>query len=151
MRQVLELASGLSLRGFSMAQNQDIAYVETALKGLTNEKRILVSTLKQKYSLATNGNFHLTTANALDEHQLESAIQHFHKDQPVAHFNEGLFPYLTASEIALGRTKYQKLFSHNLAGFDHTGFFFKGKLQSCLRSTHSCSRCDCRTYGRQLS
>ena len=101
MRQVLELASGLSFRGLSMSQNQDIAYVETDLEGLTNEKRILVSTLKQKYSLATNDNFHLTTANALDVHQLESAIQHFHKDQPVAIVNEGLFPYLTASEIAL--------------------------------------------------
>ena len=101
MRQVLELASGLSFRGLSMSQNQDIAYIETDLEELTNEKRILVSRLKQKYSLATNSNFCLTTANALDMHQLQSAIQHFHKDRPVAVVNEGLLPYLTAGEIEL--------------------------------------------------
>ncbi|MCL4478981.1 MAG: class I SAM-dependent methyltransferase [Deltaproteobacteria bacterium] len=99
MKQVLELASGISLRGLNLTQDTDISYVETDLEELTDEKIALVSMLRQKYSLADNGNFRLSAANALDLHQLVSAIKHFRNDLPVAVISEGLFPYLTIHEM----------------------------------------------------
>ncbi len=101
MKQVLEIASGLSFRGLSMSQHQDMAYVETDLEDLTNEKRSVVSALEQKYSLPAHGNFHLAAANALDLDQLRSATQHFHPARPIAVVHEGLLPYLTAQEIEI--------------------------------------------------
>ncbi len=99
IKQVLELASGLSFRGLNMTRNPHISYVETDLEELTNEKAVLVSRLTQKYSLADYGNFRLTPADALDRNQLLSAIRHFHSDQPAAVISEGLFPYLTIHEM----------------------------------------------------
>jgi O-methyltransferase involved in polyketide biosynthesis len=97
--QVLELASGLSFRGLALAQDPDISYVETDLEELTEEKRVIASTLKERYSLAMNSNFRLSAANALDTYQLYDAIDHFKKDQAVAVVNEGLLPYLTMNEM----------------------------------------------------
>lgn len=97
--QVLELASGFSLRGLTMTRDPALAYVETDLESLTNEKAVLVSRLKQKYSLADYSNFNLSTANALDPDQLLSAIEHFRNDRPLAIVSEGLFPYLTSNEM----------------------------------------------------
>ncbi len=99
IKQVLELASGISLRGLNITQDTDISYVETDLEELTNEKIALVSMLRQKYSLADNGNLRLSAANALDLHQLMSSIKHFRNDLPVAVISEGLFPYLTIHEM----------------------------------------------------
>ena len=99
IKQVLELASGLSFRGLAFAQDPDISYVETDLDGLTEEKRVLAAALKEKYSLSLNSNFRLAAANALDKFQLQDAISHFKKEQAVAVVNEGLLPYLTTNEM----------------------------------------------------
>ncbi len=99
IKQVLELASGLSFRGLAFAQDPDISYVETDLDGLTEEKRVLAAALKDKYSLSLNSNFRLAAANALDKFQLQDAISHFKKEQAVAVVNEGLLPYLTTNEM----------------------------------------------------
>ena len=99
IRQVIELASGLSLRGLAMTRDPAVTYIETDLESLTKEKAALVSVLRQKYALADYGNFHLSPANALDRKQVLSAAGHFHKGGPVAVVSEGLFPYLTRQEM----------------------------------------------------
>ncbi len=99
IRQVIELASGLSLRGLAMTRDPAVTYIETDLESLTKEKAALVSVLRQKYALADYGNFHLSSANALDREQVLSAAGRFHKDHPIAVVSEGLFPYLTHQEM----------------------------------------------------
>ncbi len=99
--QILELASGLPCRGITMTQHRDITYVETDLEELTNEKRNLISILSKKYPLTPHGKFHLTSANALDSHELQSTIQYFRKERPLAIVTEGLLPYLTTREITI--------------------------------------------------
>ena len=76
-KQVLELASGLSFRGLALTQNPDIVYVETDLEELTNEKRLLVSMLTRKYGLTADGNFTMSSANALDANQLQNCNSTF--------------------------------------------------------------------------
>jgi hypothetical protein len=68
-RQILELASGISLRGLALTQDPGVTYVESDLEELTDEKASLVSDLRRQYHLATYGNLHLVVANALDRHQ----------------------------------------------------------------------------------
>ncbi len=99
IKQVLELASGWSLRGLSMTGDPDVTYVETDLEDLTARKAGLVSTLRQRYTLADYSNFHLVAANALDRSQLLAAAGYFRKDRPIAIVSEGLFPYLTLQEM----------------------------------------------------
>ena len=98
-RQVLELASGLSLRGLAMTQDPGVTYVESDLEELTDEKAALVSDLRCRYRLATYGNLHLVIANALDRHELQTAIQNFLGGKSIVIVNEGLFQYLSAGEM----------------------------------------------------
>lgn len=98
--QVLELASGFSLRGLAMSQDPRIIYVESDLEELTEEKASLVEDLRRQYRLVDHGNFHLVTADALDPSQLRSAARNFRRDRPITVVNEGLLLYLSATEMA---------------------------------------------------
>jgi O-methyltransferase involved in polyketide biosynthesis len=97
--QVLELASGLSLRGLAMAQSSHLTYIESDLEELTREKTALVSDLRRQYDLQLRGDLRLVSANALDRRQIRNAVHHFHRDKPVTVVNEGLFQYLNAAEM----------------------------------------------------
>ena len=98
--QVLELASGFSLRGLAVTQDPRLTYVESDLEELTEEKASLVADLRRQYRLADHGNLHLVTVDALDRSQLRSAAKGFRRDQPIAVVNEGLLLYLSATEMA---------------------------------------------------
>ena len=100
VRQVLELASGVALRGLAMTQDSSVAYVESDLQELTDEKISLMAALCRQYNLAIHGNLHLVAANALDHHQLQTAVTHFQRQQSIAVVHEGLLPYLSAREMA---------------------------------------------------
>lgn len=98
--QVLELASGFSLRGLAVTQDPKVTYVESDLEELTEEKASLVADLRRQYRLTEHGNLHLVTADALDRNQLRYAAKSFRRDQPIAVVNEGLLQYLSATEMA---------------------------------------------------
>jgi O-methyltransferase involved in polyketide biosynthesis len=98
IRQVLELASGFSLRGLAMTQDPDITYVDTDLEDLNAVKIKLIAGLRAKYAIADTGNYHIATANALDLAQLQSACRQFRRDQPIAIVNEGLIIYFSVAE-----------------------------------------------------
>jgi O-methyltransferase involved in polyketide biosynthesis len=100
-KQVLELASGFSLRGLIATQDPSVTYVESDLEDLTGEKTSLVSDLCRQYSLAVPGNLHFVVADALDRHQLQAAVKDFRRDQPIAVVNEGLLQYLSAGEMEM--------------------------------------------------
>lgn len=99
-RQVLELASGLSLRGLAMTlQNPELIYVETDLPGISEQKQTLMASILQKENLQRPVHLHQAVANALDADQLQTASQALKPDQPVAIVNEGLIQYLSRNEI----------------------------------------------------
>lgn len=98
--QVLELASGLSLRGLVMTrQDPELTYVETDLPGLNEQKPWLVSELAQRLGFTPPANHQFAAANALDLDQLKAAAQHFQPNQPIAVVNEGLLQYLFMEEL----------------------------------------------------
>lgn len=96
--QVLELASGFSLRGLAMSQNSDLVYVDTDLPGIREEKRQLVANLRAHSASSTTDNYHIAVANALNLSQLKAAAEVFRKDRKLVIVNEGLLMYLSANE-----------------------------------------------------
>ena len=98
-RQVLELASGLTLRGLAFAQDPAFTYIESDLTSISAEKEAIIARLRQKYGLADHGNLYFPAVNALDRGQLQEAIQHLDRDRPLVVVSEGLFPYLSRDEM----------------------------------------------------
>ncbi len=96
--QVLELASGFSLRGLAMSQNSDLVYVDTDLPGIREEKSKLVNDLRSQRSSSMTDNYHISVANALDLSQLKAAAEVFRKDRKLVIVNEGLLMYLSVDE-----------------------------------------------------
>ncbi|MBS1955025.1 MAG: class I SAM-dependent methyltransferase [Cyanobacteria bacterium SZAS-4] len=97
--QVLELASGFSLRGLAMSQNSaDLVYVDTDLPGIREEKGKLVEVLSAQHSSGSTANYHIAIANALDLSQLKNAAEVFRKDRKLVIVNEGLLMYLSVDE-----------------------------------------------------
>lgn len=97
--QVLELASGLSLRGLAMTRDPAITYVESDLGELNEEKRSLVAELRREYELPSHGNLHLVTANAVERSQIRAAAEPFRHGRPIAVVHEGLLQYLSRDEM----------------------------------------------------
>jgi O-methyltransferase involved in polyketide biosynthesis len=98
-RQVVELASGFSLRGLAMTRDPAFTYVETDLAGVTGEKARLVADLRRQYGLADHGNHHLAVADALDADALAAALAPLRRDEPLAVVNEGLIQYISLDEL----------------------------------------------------
>jgi O-methyltransferase involved in polyketide biosynthesis len=99
IRQVLELASGLSLRGLAFTQDPQYTYIESDLTGISAEKELIIARLRQKYGLADHANLHFPAVNALDRSQLQQAVKPLDRSQPLVIVNEGLFPYLSSDEM----------------------------------------------------
>ncbi len=97
--QVLELASGLTLRGLSFTQDPRYTYLESDLTGITAEKQAIIASLREKHGLADHANLHFPAVNALDRSQLQEAVKRLDRGQPLVVVSEGLFPYLSPDEL----------------------------------------------------
>jgi O-methyltransferase involved in polyketide biosynthesis len=98
-RQILELASGLALRGLAMSQDADVNYIESDLPGISAEKAQLIAILRARYGLADHHNLSFPAINAIEMSQLREAVKTLRPDAPLAVVNEGLFPYLSPAEM----------------------------------------------------
>jgi O-methyltransferase involved in polyketide biosynthesis len=98
-RQVLELASGLALRGLAMSEDAHMNYIESDLTSISSEKAQLIATLRARYGLADHHNLSFPAINAIEMSQLREAVKALRPDAPLAVVNEGLFPYLSSAEM----------------------------------------------------
>ncbi len=96
--QVLELASGYSLRGLHLAQHEGIRYVETDLSEVVETKRALLDDLRGAHGIPASPRHFLTAADALDPGQLRAAASVLDPTEPVIVLCEGLILYLTKGE-----------------------------------------------------
>jgi O-methyltransferase involved in polyketide biosynthesis len=97
-RQILEIGTGLSPRGFNITADAQIFYVETDLPEIVEEKRLLLGALQRRHHLIPHNNLRLTVANALERDQLQAAASAFKSGQRLVILHEGLLQYLSASE-----------------------------------------------------
>jgi len=96
--QVLELASGYSLRGLDLTAHAGIRYVETDLAAVVQTKRALLDDLRAAHGIAPSPQHFVTVADALDLEQLRAAAAVLDPAQPVIVLCEGLILYLDQSE-----------------------------------------------------
>jgi O-methyltransferase involved in polyketide biosynthesis len=96
--QVLELASGYSLRGLDLTLGGSVRYVETDLRDVVATKLGLLDDLRQRHDLAPSPLHAVTAADALDFEQLRAATATCDRGRPLMVLCEGLIGYLTRQE-----------------------------------------------------
>ncbi len=98
IKQVLEFASGFSLRGLAMSSDPSLTYVETDLPGLMKEKETLVKRVKARHKISSRQNLFYHTVNILKMSEIELALKNLDPKEPLIIVHEGLFQYLSKSE-----------------------------------------------------
>lgn len=93
IKQVLEIASGLSSRGLEMTEDPEFTYVELDLPVILKQKQVIVKSIAEE-----RPKLHFTIGSALDFESLKSALKYFDKKKPIAIINEGLLRYLTMEQ-----------------------------------------------------
>jgi O-methyltransferase involved in polyketide biosynthesis len=96
--QVLELASGYSLRGLDLARDRSLRYVETDLRDVVATKLELLDELRRRHGIVPSASHVVAVADALDLEQLRAATTPFDRGRPLMVLCEGLVPYLTRGE-----------------------------------------------------
>lgn len=108
-KQVLEFASGVSLRGLAMTNDPDMVYVETDLPDLTVEKTRLVQSIMSDHKISKRNNLFFHSTNILNYSEIEPALKHFDTTKPLLIANEGLFQYLTKDEKRLAAKNIHRI------------------------------------------
>ncbi len=126
--QVLELASGLTLRGLSFTQDPRYTYLESDLTGITVEKQAIIARLRQKYGLSDHANLYFPALNALDRGQLQEAVKRLGRDQPLVVVSEGLFPYLSRDEMRTVASNIRELLAEFQGSWITTDFSIKEEV-----------------------
>jgi O-methyltransferase involved in polyketide biosynthesis len=114
--QVLELASGFSLRGFAMTRKTPLNYIESDLSDLNEEKRKLMSELCQQQAEQGCGHHKVATVNALVMTELQEAVQDLDKSRQLIILHEGLVQYFSKEERELLAKNIRALLSEFAGG-----------------------------------
>ncbi len=96
--QVLELASGYSLRGLDLTRDDSLCYVETDLPDVVATKLGLLDEVRRRHQIAPSPLHVVRAADALDVEQLRAATAMLDRSRPLMVFCEGLIGYLTREE-----------------------------------------------------
>ena len=97
--QVLELASGYSLRGLDLTQSRAVRYVETDLPDVVATKLALLDDVRRQHGIPPSPQHVVTVADALDLEQLRTAAAGLDRGLPLLVLCEGLIGYLTRDEM----------------------------------------------------
>jgi O-methyltransferase involved in polyketide biosynthesis len=114
--QVLELASGYSLRGVDLTRGHAVRYVETDLPAVVAAKRSLLDDIRQQHGIPPSPRHAVTAANALDFDQVRAAAAVLDRGQPVAVLCEGLIMYLSKTETEQLATNIHRLIGEFAGG-----------------------------------
>jgi O-methyltransferase involved in polyketide biosynthesis len=97
VKQILEIAAGLSPRGLAMTEDHDVTYVATDLPQMLEREQAIAESILVKQH-AKRSNLHFRIANALDRDELFEAAGPFQYGRPIAVITEGLLPYFVREE-----------------------------------------------------
>ena len=100
VKQVLEIAAGLSTRGIETTADDEFEYVELDLPGMMADKRKIVQKLQSVGTLPDRSNLHFENGSAVELEDFLKAARHFDEGKPVVIMNEGLLRYLSFDEKA---------------------------------------------------
>lgn len=129
--QVLELASGYSLRGFDLTRGGAIRYAEADLPEVVATKRRLLDELHRRHGIAESPLHSVTAANVLDLEQVHAATAVFDRTQPLMVLCEGLIGYLTREETTRLAAHVRALLTEHDGGWWLVpDFTFKADIRS---------------------
>jgi O-methyltransferase involved in polyketide biosynthesis len=114
--QVLELASGYSLRGLDLTRTASIRYVETDLLDVIEAKRGLLEELRQQHALAPSPGHIVAVADALELEQVRAAAAVLDRARPLVVLCEGLIQYLSQREVELLAANLRRLLGEFAGG-----------------------------------
>ena len=114
--QVLELASGYSLRGFDLSRSGAIRYVETDLPEVVTAKLGLLEDLRQQHGIPPHARHAVASADALDLEQVRAAAAVLDPRRPLTVLCEGLIMYLSKSETEQLATNIHRLLGEFAGG-----------------------------------
>jgi O-methyltransferase involved in polyketide biosynthesis len=114
--QVLELASGYSLRGLDLSRTEAIHYVETDLPDVVTAKLSLLEDLRQQHELLPSPRHVLASADALDLEQVRAAAAVLDSRRPLTILCEGLIMYLSKRETEQLATNIHRLLGEFAGG-----------------------------------
>jgi O-methyltransferase involved in polyketide biosynthesis len=114
--QVLELASGYSLRGLDLSRSGAIRYVETDLPDVVTAKLSLLEDIRQQHGLQPSTGHAVVAADALDLEQVRAAAAVLDRRRPLTVLCEGLIMYLSKSETEQLATNIHRLLGEFAGG-----------------------------------
>jgi O-methyltransferase involved in polyketide biosynthesis len=94
IKQVLEIAAGLSTRGLDITDDDSVTYVELDLPNMMADKRKIVADLRAKGKLPRRSNLFFEDGSAVEPEDFLKAVRHFDEAKPIVVMNEGLLRYL---------------------------------------------------------
>ena len=129
--QVLELASGYSLRGLDVTRDDSLRYVETDLPDVVATKLGLLEELRTRHHIAPSPLHGVTAADALSLEQLRAAAAVFDRSRPLLVLCEGLIGYLTREETGRVADNVRRLIDELNGGWWIVpDFAFKTEIQN---------------------
>ncbi|HVY38694.1 MAG TPA: class I SAM-dependent methyltransferase [Polyangia bacterium] len=114
--QVLELASGYSLRGLDLTLDGSLRYVEADLPGVIETKRALLEELRRQHGVAAQPGHVVTAADVLDPEQVRAAAAILDRGKPLVVLCEGLIQYLSKEEVESLATDLRRLLGEFAGG-----------------------------------
>jgi O-methyltransferase involved in polyketide biosynthesis len=128
--QILELASGYSLRGLDLTRGEAIRYVETDLSDVVATKRSLLADIRRQHGIPFTSLHTVAVADALDFEQVRKTAGVFDRERPLMVLCEGLIGYLTRDETArLAANIHRLLASHGDGWWVVPDFSFRSDLR----------------------
>jgi O-methyltransferase involved in polyketide biosynthesis len=114
--QVLELASGYSLRGLDLTRSGAIRYVETDLPDVVAEKLRLLEDVRQHHAIPRSPHHVVTAADALDLDEVRSSAAVLDPTRPLTVLCEGLIMYLSKEQREQLATNIHRLLGEFAGG-----------------------------------
>jgi O-methyltransferase involved in polyketide biosynthesis len=114
--QVLELASGYSLRGLDLSRGGAIRYVETDLPGVVEAKLDLLEELRRHHAIPPNPHHVVTAADALDLESVRASAVSLDRRRALTILCEGLIMYLSKEQTEQLATNVRRLLGEFAGG-----------------------------------
>jgi O-methyltransferase involved in polyketide biosynthesis len=111
--QVLELASGYSLRGLDLTRCGDIRYVETDLPGVIRTKLGLLEEIRRRHAMRPSAQHVVVAADALEFEEVRASAASLDRARSVTVLCEGLIMYLSKAQTEVLARNVRRL----LGGF----------------------------------
>lgn len=94
IKQVVEVAAGLSTRGLEITDDNSYEYVELDLPSMIAAKKRIVASLQKERIIPKRQNLHFEAGSAVELGDVLRATRRFDQDKPIVIVNEGLLRYL---------------------------------------------------------